>query len=303
MIAGKEGAYKEITRRQFLTASGLSLTLIIGLPSFSTESLKEKQTLRIGLCGAWGKAELAKQAGCSYIEEGVAKILMPHNSDAEFRTQLEVLSSVQPLQPECFNVFLPRELKSVGDQANHEGILQYASTAFRRAEMVGAKIIVFGSSGSRTIPDGFDQAKAKEQFISLCKRLTPFAARHNITLAIEQLNHEETNFINTMNEAAEIVEAVGHPHLKMICDIYHALKENDPASEITRLKEHLVHCHIAEKKDRTPPGVNGEDFTAYLKALKKINYKGRISLECNWKNMESELPVAVKVLQEQYENA
>ena len=65
----------------------------------------------------------------------------------------------------------------------------------------------------------------------------------------------------------------------------------------------IVHCHIAEKQDRTPPGVMGDDFKPYLNALKKINYKGRISLECRWKNLETELPVAVKVLREQYENA
>jgi len=47
----------------------------------------------------------------------------------------------------------------------------------------------------------------------------------------------------------------------------------------------------------------GDDFKPYLSALKKINYKGRVSLECRWKNMETELPVAVKTLQEQYQNA
>jgi sugar phosphate isomerase/epimerase len=137
----------------------------------------------------------------------------------------------------------------------------------------------------------------------LCQSLTPIAADHKITLAIEALNKGETNFINYLHESAEIVEAVKHPNLKMICDIYHALKENDPASELVRYKEHLVHCHIAEKEKRTPPGVMGDDFTPYFKVLKKINYKGRISLECNWKNLETELPVAVKILREQFEKA
>jgi sugar phosphate isomerase/epimerase len=302
MTAFREGVDKAITRRQFLNTASLTAGV---LPSFVYGLMEEKENGKpaIGLCGAWTNAELAKNAGCAYIEAGVSKVLMPGNSDAEFKKQFEALSLHQPLQAECFSVFLPRELKSVGDQANHEGIIQYASVAFKRAEIVGAKIIVFGSSGSRTMPDGFDRTKAKEQFISLCRLLAPIASRHNITLAVEQLNHEETNFINTMHEAAEIVEAIHHPNLKMICDIYHALKENDPASEILRYQEYLVHCHIAEKKDRTPPGVNGEDFTPYLSALKKINYKGRVSLECNWKNLKVELPLAVKVLQQQYENA
>lgn len=289
------------TRKQFLKTTGLSLAAI-ALPSLSIKSFKEKEALTIGLCGPGTHGELAKMAGCSYLEEGVAKILMPTHSDAEFEKQFEMMAH-QALPTPCLNVFLPRELKAVGDQANHEGIIQYASVAFHRAERVGAKIIVFGSSGSRSLPDGFDRAKAKEQFISLCGSLAPLAAKKNIILAIEQLNREETNFINTLREAAEIVEAAHHPHIRMICDIYHALKENDPASEILRYREHLVHCHVAEKKNRTPPGVNGEDFTSYLRALKKINYQGRVSLECQWKNLEVELPLAVKVLRQQYAQA
>ena len=291
-----------ITRNKFLKITSHSLAAA-SLSSFSFDEPKNKKPLTIGLCGSWDKSSLAKQSGCFYMEEGVAKLLMPDKSDAEFKNQFNTLAATQPLHVECFNVFLPKELKSVGDQANHEGIVKYASVAFQRAEIVGAKIIVFGSSGSRTIPEGFDRAKAKEQFTVLCKLLAPLAAKHNITLAIENLNKSETNFINKLEESAAIVEAVRHPNLKLMCDIYHALKENDPASELVRHKEHLVHCHIAEKQERTAPGVIGDDFKPYFNALKKINYKGRVSLECRWKNLEAELPVAVKVVQEQYENA
>lgn len=293
---------KSISRNRFLKITGYS-TAAAALSQFSTFThSKNKDVLTIGLCGGSDKSELAKEAGCLYIEAGVAKILMPNQPEADFKQKLESLSN-QVLPIKCFNVFLPGELKAVGDHADHEGIIQYASTAFARAERVGANIIVFGSSGARTIPDGFDRAKAKEQFIALCKSLAPIAGSRSITLAVEQLNRGETNFINTMAESGEIVEAVHHPNLKMMCDVYHALKENDPASEIIRFREHLVHCHIAEKEGRTPPGVMGDDFTPYLRALKKINYRGRISLECNWKNIDEELPKAVKVLQDQYTKA
>ncbi len=291
-----------LSRKKFLKTTAFSLAAA-SLPSFSFNDSKVKEELIIGLCGSWSNAALAKQAGCSYIEAGVANLLMPDKTDSEFKNQFDTLAARQPLKVECFNVFIPKELKSVGDQANHEGIVKYASVAFQRTEIVGAKIIVFGSSSSRTIPDGFDRTKAKEQFTALCKMLAPLAAKHDITLAIENLNQSETNFINKLEESAEVVEAVHHPNLKLMCDIYHALKENDSASELVRYKEHLVHCHIAEKQERTAPGVMGDDFKPYFNALKKINYRGRISLECRWKNIETELPIAVKVVQEQYANA
>src|SRR5882762_8565703 len=107
-----------ITRKKFLKVAGLSL-VAASLPSFSFVDSKTKKTLTIGLCGSWDKSSLAKQTGCSYIEEGVAKILMPDKPDADFKNQFDTLAATQPLHVECFNVFLPKELKSVGDQANH----------------------------------------------------------------------------------------------------------------------------------------------------------------------------------------
>ncbi len=291
--------FMQLTRKKFLQSSAalFSGAVLSSFPSLS--EVGHNNNIAIGFCGPWENSQVAKQAGCTYLEEGVARIAMPYKPEQEFNQQLEKLSS-QPLPIECFNLFLPAELPTVGDFANHEVVVNYAAVAFRRIKKVGAQILVFGSGGARRIPDGFEKAKAKEQFISLCKTLSPLAAKHGITLAVEALNRSETNFINTLNEAREIVDLVSHPNLKMICDIYHALRENDPASELVRLNSRIVHCHIAEHEGRTPPGVNGDDFTPYFSALKKIKYQGKISIECRWKNLEAELPVAVKVLKDQW---
>jgi sugar phosphate isomerase/epimerase len=288
-----------VTRRKFLANSALSVASI-GFSSFSPLSLLKNNIPDIGLCGSWQNNLLAKQAGCTYIEDGVTNMLMPLKPDGDFNRHIEIITAAKPLEIRACNVFIPSDMPLVGDFVNHESILKYAATAFQRAKKLGVKIIVLGSGRARKIPDGFERTKAKEQFISFCSLLGPLAANHNIAVAIEQLNRSETNFINTLQEAAEIVEAVHHPNIKMMCDIYHALRENDPASEIIKYKEHLIHCHIAEKETRTPPGTKGDDFTSYFHALKKIRYMGAISLECNWKNIEGEIGLAVRVVKEQF---
>ncbi len=287
-----------ISREKFLKLAAASIGSL-ALSSFYTKEYLPP----IGMCGSWEDSAVAKQCGCEYIEEGVSKILMPTKPEREFKQQLEKMLNAKSLDVRCFNLFIPGELKSVGENANHEGIINHASIVFERAKMMGAKVITFGSSGSRSIPDGFEKTKAKEQFISLCTQLAPLAGSQNITIAIEQLNRGETNFLNTMQEVSEIVDAVNYPHLKMTCDVYHAIKENDSASEIIKFKEHIVHCHLAEKEGRTPPGVKGDDFTPYFRALKKIKYRGRISLECKWLSLMEELPIAIRVVKEQYAKA
>ena len=50
---------------------------------------------------------------------------------------------------------------------------------------------------------------------------------------------------------------------------------------------------------RSAPGVKGDDFTPYFKALKQIGYKGAIALECNWKDFDKEVECGVAETEKQ----
>ena len=69
--------------------------------------------------------------------------------------------------------------------------------------------------------------------------------------------------------------------------------------DIVTSADKLVHCHIAEVEERTAPGVKGDDFTPYLKALKHIKYTGRMSFECSWQDIDTQLPKAIGTMREQ----
>ena len=66
------------------------------------------------------------------------------------------------------------------------------------------------------------------------------------------------------------------------------LKEDESQAIIIKYGHLLYHTHIAEKTDRTAPGVNNEDFTPYFKALKDVKYEGRMTIECNWRNLKEQ---------------
>jgi sugar phosphate isomerase/epimerase len=253
---------------------------------------------KIGICTSIGNAATAKAAGCAYIEEGVRSFLVPDRPDAEFREKIGLLED-SPLPVEACNGFLPESLKSVGPEARHEEIIAFAETAFRRAKRVGIKHIVFGSSGSRNIPEGFSRGEARRQFVELLRRMGPLAREHGIVVAVEPLNRGECNFINSVSEGAGIVREVGDPGIRLLADIYHMLCEDEGPESILAAGPLLVHCHIAEENGRTPPGVHAEDFTGYLDALRRVGYRGGISFEGRWTDIAKELPVAVKTLEAQ----
>lgn len=256
----------------------------------------------IGVCTSIADAATAARSGCGYIEEGARSFLVPDRPDADFRVKLELLKAA-PLPVAACNSFLPGELKSVGPEARHDDILAYAGTAFRRAREAGIRHIVFGSSGSRAIPDGFDPAKARRQFVALLRRLGPLAREQGVVVAIEPLHRGECNFINTVAEGAALVREVDDPGVRLLADIYHMLREDEGPGSIVAAGPLLAHCHIAEAEGRTPPGVQGDDFTLYLEALRRIGYTGGISIECRWTDLAKELPVAVRTLEAQIARA
>lgn len=254
--------------------------------------------ISIGICTGIDNSDLLMENGYDFIEEGVRRFLVPSKSDEEFELNLSKLES-SDLKVEACNSFLPGTLKSVGEDAVHDEIAEFAETAFRRAEMAGTEIIVFGSGGSRRIPEGFSRDEARKQFISLGKILGPIAGKYNVTIVLEPLNTKECNFINSVAEGGEIVKEIDHPNFMLLADIYHMKMENEGPENILKYGKLLRHVHIAEKQDRAAPGTYNEEFISYFEALKKVGYKGRISIECRWEDMNEQAGVALKVIEEE----
>lgn len=256
---------------------------------------------QVGICTQYSNGESMKKYGYTYIEENVGRFLVPDKNEEEFEN-IQKNAAGFPLPIKACNSFIPKELKSVGPEAVHDEILKYAETSFRRAQKAGIEIIVFGSGGSRTIPDGFSREKARQQFVELGKKMASIAAKYKVTVVLEPLNSNECNFINSVSEGGEIVEEISHPNFRLLADIYHMKVEGESPESIIKYGHLIHHIHIAEKEDRAVPGTYNEDFRPYFNALKKINYQGKISIEARWTDFDAQIPLAIKTITDQFNN-
>lgn len=273
------------------------ILIVIGLYGCSLK-MKDDFISEIGVCTSFKNAKWLEPLGYSYIEESVGNFLVPLESEETFNNILKNVKNAALPVYAC-NSFIPGSIKCVGQEAVSSEVLNYMETVFSRAERAGVKYIVFGSGGSRFIPDGFSRMVARDQFISLCSSMAILAANYNVVVVLEPLNKSETNFINSVAEGAEIVEEVDHPNFRLLADIYHMLIENESA-EVILEKGHLIkHVHIAEEKDRAAPGTNQENFKPYFNALRKIGYTGNLSVECKWTDMENQASVALETIKNQ----
>ena len=252
------------------------------------------------VCAKLSDYPAVSAAGYDYLEIDVSSFLAPGKNDSTFLTNLEQMKQLNVKIISCIN-FIPGDMKITGPETRHDEILAWAEIAFRRAQMAGIQRIVFGSGTARRIPEGFSKQEATQQFINLCKRMAPLAQKYGVTVVVEPLNTGETNFINSLAEGAAIVKDVNHPNILLLCDIYHMMRDSEPAGEIVKYSELIRHCHIAEKETRSAPGTAGDNFRPYFDALKQINYQGCISIEGRWDDFEKRLAPALQYMKQQFE--
>lgn len=253
----------------------------------------------IGIVSNLENDSLLHANGFGYLVESISKCISPRSvSEEQFQNNLTAFKQLKT-NLYAVNIFMPGDMKVVGEDVKEEVILSYVEEVFKRCRAANVNLVIWGSGGARRVPDNFDRSRARQQFVSIAKKISAVAKHYNIVLALENLNSTETNFITTLQEAFDMVKEVNHPNFRLCADIYHMLKEGEKPGVIVRTKKYLVHCDIAEKEGRTPPGTKGEDFTPYLKALKEINYTGKIIMECRWDNLAKEAKPAYDFLQSQ----
>ena len=234
--------------------------------------------MNIGVCIDPFAALTWPSSPCDYVEANVQVLFRPEAPEAEF-DELAGRLSAWGGRVLAANCFLPADLKVTGPNVDRGRLERYADTAFRRAARVGVKFIVFGSGGARQVAEGWPLAEGFEQYVRALEVCAPLAAKHGIVLVVEPLNRTECNLVNTVLEGAVAVARVNHPNIRLLVDIFHMLRNGESPDDIVKAGPWIAHAHVAEKTERTAPGMAGDDFRPFLAALKRADYEGSLSIE------------------------
>lgn len=253
----------------------------------------------VGINISVSKDSILSIHGVKVIEESIGGSLSPRTlTDDQFKAKLKEINRAT-VKCVSANSFFPGTLKLVGPERNETAILAFADSVMRRCKSANIKTIVLGSGDARRIPEGYDSVQATNEFIDIAKKISALAKKYDRIVALENLNHTETNFILSVSSALSIVNAVQHPNFKLTADIYHMQMENESAQILEQAGNLIVDVHIAEKQERGYPGKQGLNFRPYIRALKKAGYVGNVMIECNWKDFDKEFPKSVTFLRQQ----
>lgn len=242
-------------------------------------------------------AEKIIACGFDFIEPGLAKIAAM--SLADFTSAADRIKTAN-ICVRSANWFLPPDLKVTGPHVDDGKSRRFLEHALARAVQLGAQAIVFGSPNSRTIPAGFSATTGRAQMIEFCRLCSDVIREHQwpIKIAVEHVNHTETNFINTFAQALSIVGEVDRPEIALAADFYHFVMENESMDVMLQANDLIVAVQLANPAGRRFPRpsdeIPGLDF--FFENLSKIGYTGGVCVEATVSDLESDCRGAAQCL-------
>jgi D-psicose/D-tagatose/L-ribulose 3-epimerase len=115
--------------------------------------------------------------------------------------------------------------------------------------------------------------------VETLQRAAEKAKARGIRLAVEYLNRFEIYFLTTAAQTLRFVQAVNHPHCKMMYDSFHAhIEEKSQARAIAACAAETIHVHVSEN-DRGIPGTGQVHWDEVFGGLKQSGYDGFLTIE------------------------
>ena len=257
--------------------------------------------MRFGVCTSPSKAAAVAETGWDYLELGAASELVPEADESVWQERRAPLLAL-PLPIETFNLFVPRHLHITGPEVNEAALERYVHTALARAAQVGGQVMVFGSGGARQLPEGFSAQQADDQLLRFLGFCADAHEKTGVIVAIEPLNTMECNVINYVEEGARLARRLNRPGVQNLADTYHMERNGELLDVILASRDCLAHVHTADT-GRKAPGTGTYDHLALFQTLRAAGYDARVSIECSFTDLETELARALTRLKHAYADA
>ncbi len=125
-------------------------------------------------------------------------------------------------------------------------------------------------------------AQARACYIRNLRAAAQAANAEGISLMIEAINNVDMPgyFINYQEDAAELIDAIGEPNLRVQFDCYHCqMMQGDIVATFHRLQPYIDHVQIAGVPGRHEPDSGELNYAFILAEIDKSGYNGFVGCE------------------------
>jgi len=165
------------------------------------------------------------------------------------------------------------------DEAVRAKTVDYLADLTNLCADLGGSIMVFGSPKQRNVCEGLTYDQAWDYAVQTLRKAVPLMEKRGVTLCLEPLSPEETDFLNTADEAAKLIAEIDSPNFQLLLDVKAMSSEPTPIPEIIRANASIVKHFHANDANKRGPGFGDTDFGPIAAALKEIDFEGWVSVE------------------------
>jgi sugar phosphate isomerase/epimerase len=167
---------------------------------------------------------------------------------------------------------------TTADKSVRDKTWEYVKKLVDLCADLGKGIMVFGSPKQRGT-QGNTLAEAIGNFQTGLASVAPHAGERGCTILIEPLPSKDTDVINTLEQAVQMVKAINHPAIQTMFDFHNTTDEKEPSDVLVkRYFAYIRHVHVNEMDGRYP-GSGSLDFLPVFRALRDSKYSRWVSLE------------------------
>jgi sugar phosphate isomerase/epimerase len=158
--------------------------------------------------------------------------------------------------------------------------LDYLIALTEATHDLGGSLMVLGSPKQRDLLPGVSYKEACSYAVEVFQQLAPTLRDRGVDLCLEPLAPTETNFLNTLAQANDLIARVDDPRVRLHLDV--KAQSSDPGGTvpdlIARYGAEAGHFH-AQDINLRGPGMGAVDFGPILQALVRSGYDRWVSVE------------------------
>jgi len=236
---------------------------------------------------AWGSRDferflaLLKHLGCDGVEVAPSLIWEePIKSTGRERALIRNTTSAAGLTlVGLHSLYYTRpDLLLLGDRTSRMRLSDYTKELMSLCAELGGSTLVFGSPKNRRRGEML-MAEAVDTACDFFAAVSETAEKCGVFLCIEPLGAEESDFINSSEQAMTIVYRVNHPHICLHADAKAIISSHEDYQRTLReYSPYLKHFHVGDP-GLAPPGSTGADHSGLGSALRASGYYGFVSIE------------------------
>lgn len=283
------------TRREFIkTTTGVLSACALGEYALSCAKKEEKPVwkMNLSICNEsmreWDFAKqcaFAGQAGYTGIE--IASFTLADSVELISQSErADMRKAMKDAGIQCVGLHWLLAPPPVGlhattpDDAVRNRTWEYFDKLIDFCADLEGMVMIFGSPKQRN-SIGITKAEATKHLADGFANAADHSQERGVKVLLEPLSSDQTDVVNTMAEAMEVVEIVNHPAIQTMFDFHNTADETEAFDVLIRKYfKYIHHIHVQEMDGKhLGTGTGGTDFIPAFRVLKELGYDKWVSLE------------------------